>query len=94
MKAIEAGVPLPEIEEPIRGVTAQSESPETFARQVLWLRLVSLATGCLMVFAGIGMYAGFMISRDRGLQEIAALGLLPALAGMGLLLFYWVTRRH
>ena len=67
LKAIEAGVPLPEVDEPIQGVTAPSANPESFARQVQWLRLVSLATGCFMVFVGVGMYAGFALSRDNEL---------------------------
>jgi hypothetical protein len=94
MKAIEAGVPLPEVDEPMRGVSPQIESPEAFTRQVQWLRVVSLVSGCFMVFAGIGMFIGFEFSSDRGFREMSTLGSIPTMGGLGLLLFYWLSREH
>ena len=89
LKAIEAGVPLPEVEEP-NGSGAVTD--EGFARQLAWFRLLSLGTGYFMLFAGIGIFLGFNIIDDKDLQQMAAIGFLPAFAGIGLLLFYWVSR--
>lgn len=94
MKAIEAGVPLPEVDEPIGAMTSFVESDEKFARRVEWLKMVSQALGFLLLFSGLGIYVGFTLVMDRELQEIAAIGFLPALAGIGLLLFYWVNRHR
>ncbi|GJM08220.1 MAG: hypothetical protein DHS20C11_04960 [Lysobacteraceae bacterium] len=90
LKAIEAGVPLPEVEEPIGNAVATSD--EGFSRQLAWFRLLSLATGYFMLFAGIGIFLGFNIIDDKDLQQMAAIGFLPAFAGIGLLLFYYVSR--
>lgn len=90
LKAIEAGVPLPEVDE---GEPMLS-TDEQFAHRVRWLRLVALAVGYFMLFSGIGMVLAFHLSSDYGLQEISSIGVLPALAGVGLLLFHWVTRKQ
>jgi hypothetical protein len=93
MAAIEAGLPLPEVEESMRGMGVTGGGGN-FQEQVRWLRFVALGLGYLMLFSGLGLFVGFEIIRDEGLRQMSAIGFIPALAGVGLLLFYWVTRKQ
>lgn len=90
IKAIEAGTPLPEVEDVGNGLAIGTDAGLT--RQVRWLRLVALALGCLLVFTGCGMCLSFYLMVEEDMRGMAPIGLLPCLAGIGLLLFYWITR--
>ena len=55
-----------------------------------WVRVVSLALGFFFLLTGIGMCSAFLISQD--FREIWSIGLIPAMAGIGFLLFYSLSR--
>lgn len=59
-------------------------------------RHVALAAGLVLFFAGVGYIAGTALVPETretlGMTELAPLGLIPALAGMGLLLYVYLTR--
>jgi hypothetical protein len=77
-------------------VDAKSEGTSN-AQTTRWVRLISLGLGLLFFFFGIGFFIAFNIIPDtpatRGMQEMASLGFIPALSGIGLLAFYLLTRR-
>ena len=54
---------------------------------IQWFRLVSLALGLLFFFGGAGMLVAFTVIEDPGLAKLWSLGLIPIMAGVGLLLF-------
>ena len=64
---------------------------------VRWVRLGSLGFGLILLFFGVGFFIAFNIVPDtpnlEDMQGIASLGIIPALSGLGLLAFYWLTRR-
>ncbi|MEM9302204.1 MAG: hypothetical protein AAGE01_08850 [Pseudomonadota bacterium] len=90
MKAIEAGLPLPEVEDS-HDLPGESAS-ESYRRQIGWFRMLCLALGLFFAFGGAGMGLAFLFVFDASMQGLAPLGMIPLLSGVGLLLFYWLTR--
>jgi hypothetical protein len=84
MAAIEKGLDLPAM--------TGSESEGSAAPEH-----VALASGLVLLLGGVGFFAAFIMiptpdgSAD-GLHHFASLGLIPAFAGTGLLLFSWMAR--
>jgi hypothetical protein len=93
--AMEKGLPLPEwgsgLLENDGPVLSDDEAQK---RRMAWFRLVTLCVGLFLAFAGAGMTIGFSLSIDVGFRELAMVGLIPFMAGLGLLLFYYLTRDH
>ena len=96
MKAMEKGLEVPA--EAIHDVTNGAEwaSASTlggsFGHSILWTRIVALCIGLFLMLGGVGMYLGFSVAGEDDFHAIASLGLLPAFAGFGLILFYFLTR--
>ncbi len=68
-------------------------SPETPPGHVLaWFRIVALFFGFLLLFSGTGMVVGCSAAGDQELRDLSTLGFVPALAGVGLLIFYRLSR--
>jgi len=88
MEAMERGLTLPAVGELSKGSTIVPENTE---KAVYWLRTVSLAFGLLLLFAGIGMVVAFNVLPD--FEDIWAVGYIPAMAGVGLILFHILSRR-
>ena len=92
LAAIEKGVPLPEI-------PAEEEAdplwlrPEAERMRALWLRRSALILGLLFLFGGLGMCAGFYWAPDRGFHGMWTLGFIPAMSGLGLLLYAAIAGR-
>lgn len=55
-----------------------------------WVRMISLALGLFFLFTGIGMCTAFLIVQD--FHDVWSIGLIPAMAGIGFLLFYSLSR--
>jgi|GEM_PF-1096885 len=95
MAAIEKGIPIPDWDQHMLNgeihTTAYSESPQ---QRFQWFRLASLCIGLFLCFGGAGILLGFSITGDEGLNEIVSLGFIPMMAGIGLLLFYRLTKNH
>lgn len=86
MAALDKGVPLPEI-------PADEEVPPAWLRpeaermRTAWLWRMALVLGLLALFTGIGMCAGFYWAPDRNFHAMWSIGMIPAMAGVGLLLY-------
>lgn len=61
---------------------------------LLWVRLTALCVGWFMLFAGIGMAFSFSLTVEDDVKNIWAVGFIPAMAGVGLLLFYHLSRDY
>lgn len=92
MAAIDKGVPLPEIPAEEAGDPAWLR-PEAERMRAAWLQRLALAFGLAAVFTGIGMCAGFYWSPDPGFHVMWTLGLIPALGGIGFLLYALLAPR-
>ena len=90
--AIEKGVPLPEIptEEEADPLWLR---PEAERMRAVWLRRTALILGLLFLFGGLGMCAGFYWAPDRGFHGMWTLGFIPAMSGVGLLLYAAIAGR-
>lgn len=91
MAALEKGVALPELPEGLRG---EGEAP---GNGRAWVSQAALLAGLTLLFGGMGLVAAFFLVPDTpasdGLHSLAPVGLMPAFAGVGLLLFYVLDRR-
>ena len=63
---------------------AQWKDPSTYTH---WLRVSTLGLAFLLMFGGIGMLTAFLIIPDHEMQKLWSVGLIPMMAGFGLLLF-------
>jgi len=86
MAAIDKGVPLPEIpaDDEIGPAWLQ---PEAERVRSAWLRRLALIVGLLALFVGLGMCVGFYWAPARGFHDMWTLGFIPAMGGVGLLLY-------
>lgn len=92
MAAIDKGVPLPEIPSDEEAIPEWMR-PEAERLRAAWLQRIALVLGLLALFTGIGMCGGFYWSPDRGFHLMWTLGLIPAMAGVGLLLYAAVASK-
>ena len=93
MAAIEKNVPLDGIE--LEDSTMPEMALTTSRRDpILWIRYTALFLGLAFFFGGIGMAVGFRIAPEEDFTKIWSLGLIPALTGLGLLIFYFMTLGH
>ncbi|HTG31293.1 MAG TPA: DUF6249 domain-containing protein [Thermoanaerobaculia bacterium] len=79
MLSLEKGLPLPEDE--AAGLSSAV------------LQSLSLGLGLLLLFAGIGLSLAFCLTPDTDSASRWTMGLIPAMAGIGLLLYSWISRR-
>ncbi len=82
---MEKGLPIPEFSDtngiPVNGT-------DQHKRKVQWFRMTALSIGMIFTFAGFGMGMAFHFSADSGFHGLATIGMIPFMAGLGLLLFY------
>lgn len=93
LAAMEKGIPIPDW---VPDVQDESDSitsnPEAYQRKRQSFRFMTLCVSLVLVFTGLGMSLAFELSRDPGFNEMASLGVIPLMTGLGLLLFHWLTR--
>jgi hypothetical protein len=100
MVAMEKGIPFQELDHDgmARELTSLSEGsrmPESeMKKNLIWIRLAALCFGLLFLFGGIGVTAGFPLVGDAEARGMWPLGLIPALIGIGLLLFHGLCRGY
>lgn len=89
MTAMEKGLPIENLEFVDEPVTTSSRSQE---KVLVWVRLVSLCTGLVCVLGGVGISVAFYYSSISDLREAWTVGTIPVLAGVGLLLFFAMSK--
>ena len=67
--------------------------PSNPAAAVMWVRLIALCVGLAGFFGGIGMAIGMSaVTADPEITGMWSMGIIPAAIGLGLLIFYYVSR--
>jgi hypothetical protein len=93
MMAMEKGLPLPEWDASMLDEDGtRISSAEAHVRKKEWFRLVTMAVGLVLVFAGAGMLVAFNFAPTPDWKDIASVGFIPFMAGLGLLLFHRLSR--
>jgi len=96
MLAMEKGVPLGELPDQISLDGEDSDVGVCFSSSGDWDRKVALGLGLVFLFGGIGIILGFYLvpasEATEEFRDLGALGLIPALTGLGLLLYYRMSR--
>jgi hypothetical protein len=99
IKAMECELPLPEVNDTELTDSLSLGSrhgPQTgngLAASVTWVRLVTLGLGLTLLLGGIGTTVGLAAVSDTEVSAAWPLGLIPTFIGIGLLLFYRLSRR-
>ena len=88
IEAMQQGLPVPELSEV--PTTGSGASVRISRHSIHWFRAVSLALGLFFLFIGIGMCFAFSIGEE--FRDVWTIGMIPAMAGIGLLLFYALSR--
>jgi hypothetical protein len=83
MLLLEKGGPFPEEVAPAAGVPF---SPAT-------LLSLALGGGLVLVCGGLGLSLAFYLAPDPDYSQGWTMGLIPAMAGIGLLLYSWLGRK-
>ena len=96
---MEKGAEVPALDEEIERSLLATGAPapprtQRSIKGLLWVRLTGLCLGWFLLFTGIGMTAGFSLVMDDDIRDVWALGFIPAMAGIGLLLFYRLSRDY
>ena len=93
--AMEKGLPIPEWESSIVDEEgAPFSSAEAYERKKQAFRLVTFALGFFFTFTGLGMLLAFNLAPGDDWKDVATVGAIPVMAGVGLLLFYYLTRNR
>jgi hypothetical protein len=99
LKAMEHNAPLPEVDdaaligqflENINHAAGNEGRGLTLA--ILWVRIIALCIGLASFFGGIATSAGMYLVRDPEISNYWAMGLIPTLIGLGLLIFFLLSR--
>lgn len=94
MLAMEKGVPLSELPDHLAVEAADDDVGLGPAGD--WGRKAALALGLVFLFGGIGLAAGFWLmpagKETEEIRSAASLGLIPFMLGVGLLLYYRLSR--
>ncbi len=91
LKALEQEVPLVEIDREELAIW-NGETSLRDGRALVWLRLSALCLGLASTLGGVGMMIAFRLADDNDLNNIWPVGFMPAMIGVGLLLFYALSR--
>ena len=99
LKAMEHNAPLPEVDDAAligrffeHTNHAAGSDGRGVALAVLWVRIVALCIGLASFFGGIATSAGMYLVKDPEISNYWAMGLIPTLVGLGLLIFYLMSR--
>jgi len=63
------------------------------AAAVMWVRLIALCVGLAGLFGGVGLAIGMSaVTADPEITGMWSMGIIPAAIGLGLLVFYYLSR--
>jgi len=100
IKAMEKGIPLSEIgHDDLLGKLFQMSADRDSAQGIsgngiLWIRVYALCLGLLFLFGGIGVMGSLPFVDFEDVPLFWPLGIIPVLVGLGLLLFWTLTRQY
>jgi hypothetical protein len=98
MAALERDLPMPTDEsealnELLRdGPGSAANSQEARVAQERWIRLAALCLGLTSLLGGIGLAIGLAVQSNAEAAGMWGIGLIPALIGIGLLIFVRLSR--
>jgi len=99
LKAMEHNVPLPDVDDSgLAGQFQVTPNPaggagrHGLALAMMWVRMVALCIGLASFFGGIGTAIGMFAIDDPEFSTYWAFGLIPTFIGLGLLIFYLMSR--
>lgn len=96
LKAMEQNVQLPDVDDAIlAGQFHENPNPagrRGMALAILWVRIVALCIGLASFFGGIGTSIGMFAIDDPEMSNYWAVGVIPVFIGLGLLIFYGMSR--
>ena len=99
MQAMEHNAPLPDVDDAVligQLIEGFGDGPGNdgrgLAMAVLWVRIVALCVGLASFFGGIATCVGMFLVNDPEFSDYWAMGLIPTLIGIGLLIFYVMSR--
>ncbi len=99
MQAMEHNAPLPDVDDArligqlMEGIDdGGGNDGRGLVMAVLWVRIVALCVGLASFFGGIATCVGMFLVKDPEFSNYWAMGLIPTLIGLGLLLFFVMSR--
>jgi len=99
LKAMEHNSPLPEVDDTtLFGQFVEDNNPAArnngrgMALAILWVRMIALCIGLAAFFGGMATSAGMYLVKDPEISNYWAMGLIPTLIGLGLLIFFLMSR--
>lgn len=98
MQAMEHNAPLAEVDDAVligqlmEGIGGGPGNGGGLAMAVLWVRIVALCVGLASFFGGIATCVGMFLVNDPEFSNYWAMGLIPTLVGLGLLLFFVMSK--
>lgn len=100
MTAMEKGIPFEDLDHETMGreLAQMSEKARILeadtSNYMTWIRVCALCFGLLFLLGGIGIAVGFQFVHDAEVQGMWSVGIIPALIGLGLLLFNVLCRGY
>ena len=99
LKAMEHNATPPEVDDSAligqlfeNAVHGSGNEGRGLAMAILWVRIVALCIGLASFFGGIATSVGMYMVKDPEMSDYWAMGLIPTLIGLGLLIFYVMSR--
>jgi hypothetical protein len=99
MKAMENNLELPEVDDTalvnqiLAGFNPNAESEgRGVTLAILWVRIVALCVGLTAFFGGIATCVAMFYVSDPEVSNYWPMGLIPTLIGLGLLIFFMMSR--
>ncbi|HUV12082.1 MAG TPA: hypothetical protein VMY18_00495 [Acidobacteriota bacterium] len=87
--AMEKGLPIENLQSGDESLIIPGSSQE---KVLVWVRLASLCVGLFLLLAGAGICIAFHFTSVSDLRDIWTIGVIPVLAGVGLLLFFVLSK--
>ena len=90
--AMEKGIPLDQLEQGQDFSVDAYSQPRSQKSALVWVRLATLCMGLIFLAAGVGICISLALVPEPEANELWSLGIIPGLVGIGLLLFYGLSR--
>ena len=87
--AMEKGLPIENLQSGEEPLLIPGPSQE---KVLVWVRLGSLCVGLFLVLGGAGICVAFYFTSVSDLREVWTVGVIPLLVGVGLLLFFALSK--